>query len=54
MGELQTKATRTSVDTFIGAIKDEGRRKDCEEIGAMMITDSVKKLKTRVREKGRN
>jgi Domain of unknown function (DU1801) len=36
MAELKTKATTASVGTFIGAIKDEARRKDCEEIVEMM------------------
>src|SRR6476659_2842861 len=36
MAELKTKATKASVGNFIGAIKDEARRKDCEEIVKMM------------------
>ena len=36
MAELKTKATKASVNRFIGAIKDEARRNDCEEIVEMM------------------
>jgi hypothetical protein len=36
MGELKTKATNSSVKKFLGAIKDEQRRDDCEAIVAMM------------------
>jgi hypothetical protein len=43
MAELKTKATKGSVDTFIGAIKDDARRRDCEEIIAMMTKATAAK-----------
>ena len=36
MAELKTKATKASVQTFVNAISDDGRRNDCKEIIAMM------------------
>jgi hypothetical protein len=36
MAALKTQATKASVKDFISAIPDEQRRKDCQEIAAMM------------------
>ena len=36
MAELKTKATKSSVKAFLGAIEDEDRRRECEEIVSMM------------------
>jgi len=36
MAELKTKATHASVTKFLGNIKDEQRRKDCETIVELM------------------
>ena len=36
MAELKTKATHASVTKFLGSIKDEQRRKDCETIVELM------------------
>ena len=36
MAELKTKATNASVTKFLGSIKDEQRRKDCETIVELM------------------
>lgn len=36
MAELKTKATKASVTQFINAIDDEQRRRDCQEVLAMM------------------
>ena len=36
MAELKTKPTTVSADTFIKSIDDEGRRKDCKDLVAMM------------------
>jgi hypothetical protein len=36
MAELKTKATQASVTQFINAIDDDDRRKDCQELVAMM------------------
>ena len=46
MAELKTKATTASVAKFLAAITDEGRRKDCRKIAAMMekITHAKPKM----------
>jgi hypothetical protein len=36
MAELKTKATKDSVSQFINGIEDDGRRKDCKDLVAMM------------------
>jgi hypothetical protein len=36
VSELKTKATRQSVQVFLNTIKDDDRRRDCEEIVSMM------------------
>lgn len=36
MAELKTKATKASVSTYIAAIKDEQRRKDCQALVALI------------------
>jgi hypothetical protein len=36
MAELKTKATKDSVSQFINGIADDGRRKDCKDLVAMM------------------
>ena len=36
MAELKTKPTAVSADAFIKSIDDEGRRKDCKDLVAMM------------------
>jgi hypothetical protein len=36
VAELKTQKTSASVSQFINAIEDEGRRKDCKAIAAMM------------------
>lgn len=36
MAELKTTATKASVKQFIDAIEDDGRRKDCKTLVAMM------------------
>lgn len=36
MAEQKTKPTAASVDGYIGAIADEGRRRDCLDLTAMM------------------
>ena len=36
MGENKTKATKASVADYLAAIEDEGRRKDCEALCALM------------------
>ena len=36
MAELKTKATKQSVQVFLDTIKDDDRRRDCEEIVSMM------------------
>jgi len=36
MAELKTQATKASVSAFLNAIEDEGRRKDCKALVAMM------------------
>lgn len=41
VAELKTKATRSSVQSFLNAISDDDRRQDCREIVAMM-TKSTK------------
>jgi len=38
MTENKTKATDASVDTYLAAIENEGRRKDCEAITRLMST----------------
>ncbi|MEY4095152.1 MAG: hypothetical protein RLZZ53_2351 [Acidobacteriota bacterium] len=36
MAELKTQATKASVSKFLNAVEDEGRRKDCKAVAAMM------------------
>jgi len=36
MAENQTKATKSSVSSYLAAIKDPARRKDCEALAALM------------------
>jgi hypothetical protein len=36
VSELKTKATKQSVQVFLNTIKDDDRRRDCEEIVSMM------------------
>lgn len=38
MAENKTKATDASVAAYLSAIEDDGRRKDCEALAAMMAT----------------
>jgi hypothetical protein len=43
MAELKTKATKASVSSFINAIEDDQRRKDCRNIVSMMTKATKKK-----------
>jgi hypothetical protein len=36
MAELKTKRTKASVAAFVAAIEDEGRRRDCKRLVALM------------------
>lgn len=45
MAELKTKATKASVSQFINAIKEEGRRRDCKALVAMMTKATKAKPK---------
>jgi hypothetical protein len=36
MAELQTKKTKASVSTFLNAIADDQKRKDCKAVAAIM------------------
>src|SRR5262245_51837353 len=36
MAEHKTKATEASVESYLSAIEDEGRRKDCEALAKLM------------------
>ena len=40
---LKTKATKASVQSFLNAISDDGRRQDCKEIIAMMTKATAAK-----------
>jgi hypothetical protein len=40
MAENKTKATDASVDSYLGAIQDEARRKDCEVLTKLMARAS--------------
>jgi len=45
MAENKTKATEASVDSYLSAIEDEGRRKDCEALARLMTKVTKEKPK---------
>lgn len=46
MAELKTKRNKASVAAFVAAIEDEGRRRDCKKLVALMkkVTDVLEEL----------
>ena len=45
MAENKTKATEASVESYLSAIEDEGRRKDCEDLAKLMTRATKQKPK---------
>jgi hypothetical protein len=44
MAELKTKRNKASVAAFVAAIEDEGRRRDCKRLSALIKVKHMRAL----------